>query len=332
MTKKLNYNSLRLLISNTLFRGGKNVFQIFLNIFLWKETGDIQIIALFNIFFFIAHYVGIILNSFFVKYGYRRIIHFLSFFGLIISYLFIIFLGEQVINNIYIVGIIFGFFNGSYYMNYNINQFDLTTFKNRGNFEGIKKSLKIISKMFYPALFGTIISFYNINIAFVVGIFLFISAYFVGDVKFDYSKGKTKYVKFFKILKDNKKIVFSILGTFFFTLAFSIPLIELIIPILIYNEVGTELKLGFSLSFLSVISIAIMYLFGKMIDYKHYNNSLIVLTILYIFALLGLVLLDNYSILLGLSGLIIALISLYGICTSVITNNSLHSIKNFNEY
>ena len=332
MTKKINNNSLKLLISNTLFRWWKNVFTIFLNIYLWKETKDIQLVALFNIITFWAHYVWIVLNSFVAKYWYRRILHFYSFLWLILSYVFFIYLWEQVINNIYLVWIIFWFFNWSYYMNYNINQYDLTTFKNRWNFEWLKKSLKIISKMFYPAFFWTIISFYDINIAFSIGILLFILWYFVWDVKFEYKSWKTNYIKFFKKIKKNKKIIYSLLGVLFATFAFSIPLLELIIPILIYNEVWTELKLGFSLSFLSVISILIVYLYWKFIDYKHYNKTLIGLTILYIISLLWLITFNDYSFLLWFSSIIISLISLYWVCSSVITYNSLHSVDNFEDY
>ena len=49
--KKLDKKAKKLLFSNMLFRSGKLITSIFLNIFLWKNTHDIKIIALFNIVF-----------------------------------------------------------------------------------------------------------------------------------------------------------------------------------------------------------------------------------------------------------------------------------------
>jgi len=332
MTKKINNYSLKLLISNCLYRWWRNIFQIFLNIYLWKITNDIQLLAMFNIYFLSWHMLWYIINSFYVKLWNRKLLNLLSFLWLIFSYLLIIILWEQVINHIYLIWILFWIFNGSYYINYWVNQFDLTTFKNRWNFEWMKKALKTISKMIFPGIFWIIISFYNINIAFFVWILFFILAFFISNISFKHSVWKIHYKKFFKIIKNNNKILYSIFWSFFFTLAFSIPLLDLLIPLLIYKEVWTELKLWFSLSFLSFLSILIIYLFWRFIDYKHYNKSLIILCLVYIFSLLWLVFFQTYSLFVITSSIVISVVSLYWLITSVITNNSLHSIKNFDDY
>jgi len=332
MKKELNINSLRLVIWNILSVWAKTVFKIFLNIYLWKETNDIQILAIFNIMFLLWHWISFWFLSSFVKLWYRRIIYFLSLSWFILSYLFLIFLWEQVINYIYLIWFIFWIFNWSYFITYNVNQFDLTTFKNRWNFEWIKRSLKMLSQILFPALFWLIIWLYDINLAFIIGIVLFILSYFIWDVSFKYSKWKTNYKAFLKIILLNKKILFSIVWSFFFTFAFSIQLLWFIIPLLIYNEVWTEIKLWFSLSFLSILSIIIVYIFWRFMDYKHYNKSFIILTFLYIVSLFWLLFTKSYSMLIFLSWVITATIQLCTILLEVITNNSLHLIKNYDKF
>lgn len=332
MTKKINYNSFRSLVSNGIFRWAKNVFSIFLNVYLWKETNNLQLLALFNIVFIVWHIFWFFVSSFFVKLWYRYILNIISFFWLIMSYLLVIILWENFINNVYIVWFIFWIFNGSYYINCLITQFDLTTFKNRWNFEWIKKTINTISQIIFPWLIWFIIWIYSIKIAFFVWILFFIISFIFWNIKFNYSKWKTNYIEFFIKILYNKKLLYSLVWSFFYTLAFSSPLLDILIPLLIYNELKTEIKLWFSLSFLSFFSIIIIYLFWRIIDYKYYNKSLIIFCLLYIISLFWLIIFQNYPSLLFFSSMVISITSLYWISTLVITNNSLHSLKNYDDY
>jgi len=332
MTKKINNNSLRLLVSNSLFRGWKLIFKIFLNIYLWKETHNLQLLALFNIVFLIAHIFWFIVTSFYVKLWYRKIINTISYFWVILCYLLVIIFLEHIINNIYFIWILFWLFNGSYYVNYNVNQFDLTTFKNRWNFEWIKKVLITTSKIIFPWIIWAIIWFYNIKLAFLFWILIYIISYFIWNIQIIHKKWKINFKDFLAKIIKNKKIVYSLIWSFFFTLSFSLMLLDLLIPLLIFDELGTEIKLWFSLSFLSVLSIVIIYLFWRFIDYKHYNKFLIIFTILYIAWLFWITTFDSYSYLLLFSTIILSVISLYELGISVITNNSLHTLKEYNNY
>lgn len=332
MTNKLNNNSLKLLLWNTVSLWARTVFKIFINILIWKETNDIKIVALFNIYFISWHWIAYYYFSSFVKIGHRKIIYLISFIGFILNYLFIIYLWADIINYIFIIWFFFWISNWMYYITYNVNQFDLTTFNNRWNFEWLKKWLKVIWKTIFPTFFWVIIWFYDINIALLIGILLFIISYFIWNVNFNYSTWKTHYNSFFKIVLSNKKILLSLIWIFIFTFAFSIQLLELMIPILIYNEVWTEIKLWFSLSFLSILSVLIIYAFWKLINYKYYNKSLLILVILYIISLLGLLFANNYNTLLIFASFNSWILWIYWVILSVITINSIHSVKNYSTY
>ena len=73
MSNKItDFRTIRILIGNTCVKSGKNVFQIFLNIYIWKETQDIQTVALFNILYLTSHMVFFTLFAPIVKKGYRN--------------------------------------------------------------------------------------------------------------------------------------------------------------------------------------------------------------------------------------------------------------------
>ena len=71
---------------------------------------------------------------------------------------------------------------------------------------------------------------------------------------------------------------------------------------------------------------------GRFVDYKHYNKSFIGLNIIYIISLIGLIYSKDYSIILFLSSLITAIIALCSVLATVIINNSVHTIKDYNKY
>lgn len=84
--------AIRILIGNVLLKSGKNVFQIFLNIFIWKQTHDIQVIAMFNLIYLITHMVFFTAFAPIVKRGYRNILHVFSLVGFAGVYLWIMYL------------------------------------------------------------------------------------------------------------------------------------------------------------------------------------------------------------------------------------------------
>jgi len=157
MSQKINKNSLKLIIWNLFFRWSRLIFQIFLNIFLWKETGDISVIALFNLAYLSGHLLWFIAAAWIVKKWLSLLINRTTHIAFVLSYLFIIVFPDIVLDYFFIWSAIFGVFNGIYYSNYNVLQFDLTRFKNRWNFEGIKKMFKVLWRAVFPPLFWLII-------------------------------------------------------------------------------------------------------------------------------------------------------------------------------
>ena|GEM_PF-1047742 len=68
----------KILISNILFRSASLISQIFLNIFLFKATNDIQLVALFNIILLSTALLSFTFFARIVKFGYRNLTHIIS--------------------------------------------------------------------------------------------------------------------------------------------------------------------------------------------------------------------------------------------------------------
>jgi hypothetical protein len=78
MSNTLSVSAKKLLVSNILFRSAKLVSHIFLNIFLFKTTNDIQLIALFNIINLAAHLLSFSFFARIVKFAHRNTVHVVS--------------------------------------------------------------------------------------------------------------------------------------------------------------------------------------------------------------------------------------------------------------
>ncbi len=306
--------------------------MVFVNIHLWKETWDLQLLAGFNITLVIAQIIWFVWVARIVKAWFRKIIDRVVFLWTSILYGAMILIDWAIIDHIYLISAIMWLFVWIYYANYNINQFELTNFWNRGNFEWTKKALKVTGKILFPAIIWMIVWFYDIERALYFWIFLLAVSFFIWDVNIQPTIWKTKFRKFIKKVKNEKKVLYALLASFFFTIAFSTPLLEILLPLLIYAETQSDIQLGFSLSGLSIWSIALMYIFGKFINYHHYATSLKVFCWCFIISVLGLLFTSQYSLILAFSALITASLTLYSIPYSVITTNSLHSIKNYEKY
>ncbi len=332
MSTKLDNASIKLLLSNSLFRWARMVVSIFLSIYVWKETGDMRLVALFNIVLLVAHWFGAFMTAFFVKAGHRNTMSTIAYIWNIVLYMCLIFYKNELIDHLLLLGAGIWFMAGMYYMTYSVSQFDLSHFKNRWNLEWTKKAMNIINKMFYPLLFWFLVSTYSISYAFFVGILFFVWWLILWIVKLPKRNGSLRLRKFIWMIFSNKKVFFSLLWSFFLTMSFSATIIDFLVSMLLFFETGTEIKMGASLSMISLLSIIIVYCFGKFVKYKNYNIWLVIFLCLYICALFLLLHVESHVSLLLVSSFLVAIIMLYQVIASTTTTNSIHSLEDRDQY
>jgi len=334
MTNKLtDYRSINLLISNMSYRTWKIITNIFLNIFLWKVTNDIQVIALYNIAVLIMHIISYTISSYYIKNWFRSLFSIISLIWYIWIYFILIYFWETITNYYIFIGIFVWLFNGMYWSVYNINEFDFTNPKNRWNFQWLKKSIKNIISIVIPALVWILIwinySNNGYNFAYSLGIIFFIISAIYSINRIDYNSWKYELSKTLKIIWRNKNLLKFLLNTFLIGFSLSWVLISTILPLILFTQWINEIKLGFLISIFNILSILLSYLFWKFIHYKSYKNIYIISCVFYItlVAILLIFPLPWYVVL--FSTLINLLYTFIWIPQSVYGSNILHEIKEY---
>ncbi len=261
----------------------------------------------------------------------------MSLWGLAGVYFVILLLWEKSIDVIYYIAAGIWFFNGIYWINYHVLQFELTSFANRWNYTGLKKMLMWVNKLFIPSIIGLIISFdylgYWYEIAFWIGMILFIVAWYLGNISLDLKRDtKFRFKKLYKKARENKNVFRSLYTHSFTGFSFWNTIIEVVIGLIIFQEVESEGKLGLILSAFSVVSLIAMWAFGKFVSYKKYKNAIWILGVLYSFILFWFISVESFIFVLIFSSLIGIFADFFSLPQKVISDNVLHEIKDYKEY
>ena len=325
-------NAKQLLLSNILFRSGTLVSQIFLNIFLFKNTWDIQLIALFNIILLIMNLVSMNIFARIVKKGYRNIIHVFALLWLSCVYGTLVLLGDSITNYYQILAVFIGLFSGMYWIVYNSNEFDLTHNKNRWNYQWLKKSFKTLSAIIVPSIIGSIIGinylWYWYQSAFILGIVFLLSSACIGIVTIEYQEGnRYSIISAVKKLIHSKDLVKININSSLLWFSLSNPLIETIIPLLLFSYGVTEMKLGFLVSSFAFLTVITSYLYGKFIWYKHYKIAYILSGCVYMISVGILIFFPTYWYIILFSSLLTMLFSFMDIPQSVLSANKFNEIS-----
>jgi len=328
--------AINILIANILVKSWKNVFQIFLNIFIWKQTQDIQIVAQFNLIYLITHMIFFTLFAPVVKQWYRNILHVFSLVWFACVYLGIMYLWESAIHHLILIPFAIGFFNSIYWITYHNTQFDLTTHANRWNFEGIRKSLRITASIITPVVVWFLISFnyfwYWYQTAFALWAFLFlIWAYIWASAPKVVDPKPFQLVSVIKSCLKQKDVRRSLWTYSLTSFSFSNSVIEVLIPIILFSYISNEFQIGSLISFFAIISIILSYCFGKFISYKFYSFFILVFWLLYAISLSGFVFFTKLEYLIIFSTCITVFAHLFSLPQKVMSDNVLHKLQNYKD-
>ncbi len=339
MNNKLeNKKTKKLLFSNMLFRSWKLITSIFLNIFLWKHTNDIQLVAIFNIVWLLSYNIFYTLFARIIKFNYRKLVNFIAIFLVSISYLLLFLFWEKIIDYYIFFAILIWAWNWLYWIVYNNNEFDLTHSKNRWNYQWLKKTFKTIISIIVPSIIWIIIwinyMWFGYEIAFFLWLILFILSLFFWNIDIEYHKNednKFRLLKTLKIIFNEKELFKMILIFLLLWFALSNTLIEIILPLLLYSYWIKELQIWFLVSIFSLITIIASYLFWKFVSYKNYKLSVSLSGGIYIFLVIMLLFFPNYWFIILFSSILNLLFTFIDIPKSVYWANILEKVKNYKE-
>ncbi|UOQ47439.1 MFS transporter [Gracilibacillus caseinilyticus] len=152
----------------------------FVNVFLWKQSGNYVDIAVYNLFIYILQPIAFVIAGKFTKKVDRTLIIRFGVTFLSIFYVTVLLVGDQASKIPYLLGAILGIGYGFYWLAFNVLTFEVTEPESRDFFNGILGVLQSLGGMIGPFVAGYIISkldnFQGYSIIFFISFFLFLLA------------------------------------------------------------------------------------------------------------------------------------------------------------
>ncbi|MGP4072489.1 MFS transporter [Piscibacillus sp. B03] len=147
-----------LLVIGLLYTLGIYLSNIFVNIFLWKQTEDLLILALYNLCIYVAQTLIFVLLGKWVKRIDRVIILRTGIFVISVFFISVLLLSTKASDLFYVLGILIGTGYGLFWLAYNILIFEVTEPYTRDFFNGMFGALQSLSGIVGPVSAGWIIT------------------------------------------------------------------------------------------------------------------------------------------------------------------------------
>ncbi|WP_058307437.1 MFS transporter [Gracilibacillus massiliensis] len=176
-----NSRDLKLLLTiGGLYALATFLSNTFVNIFLWKQSGEYVDIAIYNLFIYLFQPIAFVIAGKFAKKVDRTIIIRVGVTFLSVFYVTVLLAGDQASQFPYLLGSILGIGYGFYWLAFNVLTFEVTEPETRDFFNGILGTLQSFGGMVGPFFAGYIITrldnFQGYSIIFFISFFLFLIA------------------------------------------------------------------------------------------------------------------------------------------------------------
>ena len=238
----------------------------------------------------------------------------------------IMLLKGNIINYIYLAGVVSGLADSFFYFPKNILETEKISNEERQKYSGIVNTINKISAIIVPLIMGVLLTFMTYvnlgKIVFLLFIVLFIVSFFIDD-KYHLSK-KSDLKGFIKIIKENKNIKRALTIPLLSGFTYSSGVMALIITLSKINVFKTNLNLGFTDSACALIFLITCLLFGLKIKKEKFS------ILAYISGIVGFIILIIYAFNQTIIFLIIYLFirnSFIGLI-NLITNNTVNNLTN----
>lgn len=274
----VNRDLIKLLIISGLYALSVALSNTFVNVYLWKQSGEFVDIALYNLSAVIMQPLAFILAGKLAKKVDRVIVLRLGVIFLSVFFITVLLVGEKASTYLLLLGGVLGVGAGFYWLAFNVLTFEITEPDTRDFFNGFNGLLGSLGGMIGPITAGFIISrwenFTGYTVIFSLSLGLFIGAVVMSlFLKRRPAKGTYSFKRIIQERKKNsnwKNItnahIFQGLreGTFVFVIA-----------VWVFVTTESELALGtFNLIFSSV-SFAFYYLATRFIKPHHRKKAIL---------------------------------------------------------
>lgn len=275
----------------------KNILNTFVDSFLvlyFLDVSDRNIVPLgiYKLVAVIAIYSVIFLTRNLAKSKNRANLMRIGIVLDFVYFLTIILLKDNVVNYIYLVGLLYGLEEGFYYSVYNILESDGITNEERAKFAGSYTALESILSIIFPLIFGSLISttgfLKSLIVVFLIVIVRIILSFIFKDTNIPKSN-KTNMKKYSELTNEDKRFKQIYKVKFLDGLVYSDAAFSYIVTIYILKVFSDSFSLGVFTSIFSVITFIIGVLFAKFINKKYYVSAIkvsMIFTILSLFLMI----------------------------------------------
>ncbi|WP_110927398.1 MFS transporter [Bacillus massiliglaciei] len=237
----------------------------FVNVYLWKQSGEILDLAFYNLMVVLVQPVTFVFAGRLAKKADRTIVLRLGVIFLAAFYLSVLFVGDRATDFLWLLGALLGVGYGFYWLAFNVLTFEITEPETRDFFNGLLGAMSSGAGMAGPILSGFIITLFkgNAGYTFVFGLslLLFFSAVLLSfSLKRRPAHGKFSFVRIIQERRHDRNWRLVTSAHFFQGLREGI--FVFVISILIYLQTSSELALG-SYGLLSSLISFIAYYFAS---------------------------------------------------------------------
>lgn len=219
----------------------------FVNVYLWKQSGQIIDIAVYNLSLVIFQPVTFVFAGRLAKKVDRIIVLRLGVIFMALFYLTVLLVGSRATDFLFLLGALLGIGYGFYWLAFNVLTFEITEPETRDFFNGFLGALQSFGGMIGPILSGFIISrlekFTGYTIIFSLSLLLFTIAVFLSfSLNRRPAHGKYFFIKVWKERKNDRNWRLITRAHFFQGLREGTFMF--IISIIVFVQTGSELALG----------------------------------------------------------------------------------------
>jgi YQGE family putative transporter len=266
------------LVIHGCYQFGASMSGLFLNLYLWRLTGDLAVNGVYNILVFVVTPIGFAVGGWISKKKDRMVTYRLGLVTIALFYLCVVIAQEKVAEYYAIFAIFHGMTAGFYWVGYLVLMYDVSNASNRIRFLAVNMIVFNSAGLAGPAVAGLIIQMNEglrgYIITFLIAFVMFAAAAVVSfKIKAIVSRHKPYYLKYTGLLMRKNILWFRGLVSFLVLGLFQG--IMLFLPnILLFQTVGREDWVGYLGVFFSAVTVATGYVIARKANKEHVKRYL----------------------------------------------------------
>lgn len=276
---EVNKDLLLLLVIGGLYSLSIALSNTFVNVYLWKQSGEFSDLGFYNLAVVIFQPLTFILAGRWAKKIDRVIVLRLGVVFLALFYLSVLFIGDQASTYLLMLGSLLGIGYGFYWLAFNVLTFEITEPETRDFFNGFLGILTSVGGMIGPFAAGYIIStlekFTGYTVIFTISLVLFSAAVILSlFIKRRGAEGSYELKRIIKERRNNDNWRYITNAHFFQGIREGTFIFA--VSVLVYITTNSEMALG-TFGLLNSAVAFVAYYFATRLIKKHHRKKAILI-------------------------------------------------------